>query len=60
MELKVLTEGVLPDTCEVVLEVREGATCGEVIKQLAEEYYQQVPSRKGAWQLEEEWQGCSK
>ena len=61
MELEtvsICTEGVLADIYEVLVEVGEGTTCREVITQLAEAY--QLPSRKGAWLLQEEWQGCSK
>ena len=55
MEVRVCTS---LDTREVTLLLDEGATCADALRQLKEDL--QLPSPgKGAWQLEEEWQGCS-
>ena len=51
-----LTDGAIAGRKEVTVEIETGGTCADVIKQLEN----QLPSGKGAWHLEEEWQGCSK
>lgn len=59
MEVRIVTGDVTADFSEVLLRLEEGATCAEAIKELEEEL--QLPLLgKGAWHLEEDWQGCSK
>lgn len=62
MQVGVWTGAVLSDTSEVVVQLeREDATCGELLKEvlLASEL-SPSSTRRGAWQLEEDWHGCSK
>lgn len=60
MEVKVFIDGAIADSQVVTVEMEGGmeggGTCADLIKQLRD----QLPSGKGAWHLEEEWQGCSK
>ena len=51
------TERVFSDTAEVRLMVRRGATCAQVLQQLMA--VEERMKEKGAWQLREEWHGCS-
>lgn len=60
MEVRVCTGEVLEDVSEVELVLGPGGiSCGQLLEDLLLEC-QLSPSRKGAWQLEEDWQGCSK
>lgn len=60
MEVRVHTGEVLSGTSEVVLEVEgTSVSCGDLLDDLMSEC-EQDPSRREAWLLEEDWNGCSK
>ena len=58
MDVVVVTGGVVPGIAEVELGVSEDITSLELINLLVEEL-ELIPGR-GAWYLQQEWQGCSK
>lgn len=58
MEVRVFTAEASLDISEVTLLLDEGTTCADALKQLEEDLRLPFPG-KGAWQLEEEWLGCS-
>ncbi len=63
MEVSIFVGDAIRGTGEVVLELETGATCAQALHLLLagmEGEGEGLASGKGAWRIEEEWEGCSK